>query len=480
MTRPPERITPNSHQTSSAETPLTVSQIKGTATSKPVDTKINDSEEATNFEPSNKPLLGNHVSSADLLQSASNESSHSQGQTERQQETTSSQTQAAPLASQKNFFKDNKQSIIGTIADLNVSAPTDCFVQLVSCERRLTRDGKPFYKVTFRDARQSIQAILWKENPLFRDCQQYWKKGGYYKIRGIARNTNYGIQLDILRIRGVTPDDKKDGFSKNKCRPSSAIPPETTTAEILALASQHLNKTPLLLLVRKIFKDNRIALYESPASRSHHRAYIGGLLEHTLSVTKLAILLSDHFCSIAPQGKSTIYKPLVVAGAILHDIGKILDTQMLVTGPKHTLAGDLIGHAILGVEIIQRYSIEVGLDNNLRTQLSHLILSHSRFQDWGAPMPPSSLEAMILHYADYADSTFASSLKLLLEDSGDEFFTERKGPFGVPILKNIFSPFDEEANSKTEQLQSNSSDDDNKPNKSSDSADSTDSTHSNN
>ncbi|MBP5622661.1 MAG: HD domain-containing protein, partial [Thermoguttaceae bacterium] len=288
-------------------------------------------------------------------------------------------------------------------------------------------------------------------------CEKSWRIGKYYKIRGVIRNTNYGSQLDIQRIREVTPDDRSDGFSESKCRPTSEIPPEATAAEILALANQHLGKTPLLRLVQKIYKDKRLALYESPASRSHHRTYVGGLLEHTLSVTKLAILLTDYFHATIPGSRSQLYKPLVVAGAILHDIGKILDTQMFATGPRHTLAGELVGHAILGSEIALRYADEIGLSDSLKTQLIHLILTHSRFQDWGAPTPPSSLEAMILHYADYADSTFVSSLKLLSEDAGDDAFTERKGPFGVPILKPTLSLLNEKQESKTSEQKNDAS-----------------------
>ncbi len=267
----------------------------------------------------------------------------------------------------------------------------------------------------------------------------------------MIKNTAYGSQLEILKIRAVSPDDKSDGFSEDKCRPTSSIPPELTAAEILDLANQHLSKTPLLRLVQKIFKDKRLVIREAPASRSHHRIYAGGLLEHTLSVTKIAILLTDYYHSAIPQTKSQLYKPLVVAGAILHDIGKIVDTQMLVTGPKHTLDGELIGHAILGAEIVQRYADEAGVGDLLKTQLIHIILSHSRFPDWGAPTPPSTLEAMILHYADYVDSTFVSSLNLLSDDVGSESFTERKGPFGAPILKPLFSLLTENKTLQTQQ-----------------------------
>ncbi len=326
---------------------------------------------------------------------------------------------------------------IKTLSELNAFTDSDCFVQLISKEKLRTKDGKPYFKVSFRDRKRTVQAIIWNDNQLFVDCDNNWRIGKFYKIRASIRDTNFGLKLEIRRIRETTPADEEDGFAPNKCRPSSEKSPETTSAEIMTLASVHLGKSPLLRLVQKVFKENRIALYDAPASRSHHRVYIGGLLEHTLSVTKIAIFLADHFYANNPLLKDRFSKELVVAGAVLHDVGKILDTVTTVTGPKHTLAGDLVGHAVLGTEIVRKYAAEVGLDEETRIQLEHLILTHSRFADWGAPFPPSTLEAMVLHYADYADSTFANSLNLLETDEGSGAYTLRKGAFGVPIFKPL-------------------------------------------
>lgn len=326
---------------------------------------------------------------------------------------------------------------IKTLSELNAFTDSDCFVQLISKEKLRTKDGKPYFKVSFRDRKRTVQAIIWNDNQLFVDCDNNWRIGKFYKIRASIRDTNFGLKLEIRRIRETTPADEEDGFAPNKCRPSSEKSPETISAEIMTLASVHLGKSPLLRLVQKVFKENRIALYDAPASRSHHRVYIGGLLEHTLSVTKIAIFLADHFYANNPLLKDRFSKELVVAGAVLHDVGKILDTVTTVTGPKHTLAGDLVGHAVLGTEIVRKYAAEVGLDEETRIQLEHLILTHSRFADWGAPFPPSTLEAMVLHYADYADSTFANSLNLLETDEGSGAYTLRKGAFGVPIFKPL-------------------------------------------
>ncbi|MGI6401226.1 MAG: HD domain-containing protein [Thermoguttaceae bacterium] len=249
------------------------------------------------------------------------------------------------------------------------------------------------------------------------------------------RDSSYGPRLEPRLIRKAVAEDKEDGFEPGNCLPSSAHSPDDIASELLAIADKHIGKGPLLNLIRRIFKEYRIVLFESAASRTHHRSYQGGLLEHTSSVTKLTLKLYEHFCFEVPHLSPTISKPLLVAGAILHDVGKILDSQSTAAASQKTLAGNLIGHQILGLEIVERFAAEVQLDDETKYQLEHLILTHSRFPDWGSPFPPATLEAMLLHYADYADSTFVSALKTLDSDFATEDLTRRKGPFGTPLLK---------------------------------------------
>lgn len=324
---------------------------------------------------------------------------------------------------------------IKTLAELTPSADADSFVQLVEKERLRTKDGKPYYKTIFRDRKRSFQALVWLDSPLFASCEKEWRVGRFYKIRASIRDSAYGVKLEIKKIREVVASDKESGFTPNLCRPSSETPPETLTSEILALANAHIAKGPLLNLIHRVVKARRLDLQELAASREHHRSYVGGLLEHTRSVTKIAIALTEHFLAENPRLRGQLSKSLVVAGAILHDFGKLLDTNSTITGPQKTVAGELIGHAVLGLEIVNQYAQAVGLDQETRVQLEHLILTHSRFADWGAPTPPATLEAMILHYADYADSTFSSALKILDEDASVGDFTLRKSPFGTPLFK---------------------------------------------
>lgn len=331
----------------------------------------------------------------------------------------------------------DRRSPIKTLSELEIGVEADCFVFLAEKEKLRTKDGKPYFKTVFRDKWREIQTPIWSDAPFFDECDKDWQVGRFYKIRAVLRESGfgYGPKFELRRVRETIDADKRDGFNPNFCRPSSDVEPEALANEILAFAKSQIGKGPLLALIQRIFKENRDLLFETAASRAHHRPYPGGLLEHTLSVAKIAVALTDHFRAVRPELKKTLSKPLIVAGAILHDVGKIVEMDRLAAKPKRTVEGELLGHAVLSRDVVKKYADAVGLDAETRIRLEHLVLTHARFADWGAPSPPANLEGMILHYADYADATFFSSLAILAADDGDAAFTVRRGPFGTPLLK---------------------------------------------
>ena len=311
----------------------------------------------------------------------------------------------------------------------------DCFVMLTQKERHTTKEGKPYYRLNFCDSQRDVQCPVWSDSGFFEECEEKYQVGNYYKIRIVYRETSFGPKVELKKIREVVDGDKNDGFDPYLCRPCSAVAPEILLEELTDLARAHLGKNPLLLLIQRIFKEYRPKILLAAASRYHHHAYAGGLLEHTLSVTRIVILLYEHYCRTYPRLKTQLSKPLLVAGAILHDIGKIIEMEYNAVTPLHTTGGELIGHPILGRDLVQKYAPLVELDPQIRFQLEHIILAHPRFTDWGAVKPPMSLEAMIVHHADYSEATLSSALHLLDTDDSTGDFTYKKGPFGSPLLQ---------------------------------------------
>ena len=309
------------------------------------------------------------------------------------------------------------------------------FASLLEREERKTKDGKPYFRVLFRDANRQVNSVLWEDSPLFAECRDEWKIGVLYKIDAVYSITKYGPQLQIFRIREAREKDFEDGIPQRFGLPSASANPDVMYDKILSIAKESIAKgAPLQRLVLRIYKEYRGPLLTLSSSRSNHHAYPGGFLEHTLSVAQIALSLAGHYVQAYPQSASSFSRDLVAAGAILHEIGKVEEMDSASRIPVHTLAGDLIGYPILGRDIVRRYASEAELSADELLRLEHILLTHPRFSDWGAVKPPVSLEALIVHQADYADSIFSAAAQLLAGDSGSSPFTMSPGPFGVPWL----------------------------------------------
>jgi len=327
--------------------------------------------------------------------------------------------------------------MIVPLHELEPNLEADVFALLAEKEATKTKEGKPYFWVTFCDARRKVRMPVWSDTALYKEIKNL-KPGTCCKLRAIYRITpQYGPQLEIHRIRKVDEAaDAQDGFNAALLRPASPISPDKMFDDLYALAEQQLGEDKLFQLIKKIFNDYRLDLLSATASRQHHHNYLGGLLEHTLSVTKIALALVDHYHSMYPDRKSDISRPLVTAGAILHDIGKIREYDHPQLGSlQHSVEGELIGHAILGRDIVREAAKECQLEQEVQVRLEHIIVSHQRFADWGAAKPPMSLEAMIVHHADSCDALLGCFWNIFSQDLTEHAITGKKNVIGYPILK---------------------------------------------
>ena len=178
---------------------------------------------------------------------------------------------------------------------------------------------------------------------------------------------------------------------------SSQYPIEHMWNELIALCIEVFTHKPWHTFVIDFFSTPHIMklLQSAPAAKSMHHAYKGGLLEHMLSVAKLCRLLSSHYPQIDEQ--------MLVAGALFHDIGKIVELEGFLT-TEYTNQGKLLGHITQGIDLITPYMQNAQLEESLQTHLKHLILSHHGFLEFGSPKLPQTAEAFLLHYADNIDA----------------------------------------------------------------------------
>ncbi|MGQ9575362.1 MAG: 3'-5' exoribonuclease YhaM family protein [Thermoguttaceae bacterium] len=326
-------------------------------------------------------------------------------------------------------------SRIVRLAEMEPDQEGDLFVLMTGKEELLTRDGKPYFRVSFRDDRREVSFPIWADSPLAADCRQRWTPGVFYKVRAMYRETPYGPQLDIRKIREVTEADAVDGFDPTMCLPQSRFQPEQMFQELSELAGREIPEGALRRVVETILAAQRQKLLRYPAARWHHHAFVGGLLEHTLSVTRTCLCLAEKYAQKYPDLRPPLNKPLVVAGAILHDIGKLLELEPHPTETVYTPEGALVGHLLLGRDMLRQAAAGSGLEADLLLRLEHIILAHQRLPEWGSPKPPMTPEALIIHYADDLDAKYDMMYSVLRDDKTPGPLTSTKNPLGYRVYR---------------------------------------------
>lgn len=319
--------------------------------------------------------------------------------------------------------------------EMEPNQEADFFALLSEKELLKTKKGNPYLQVVFRDAFREVRFPVWSDAAIYKEFKNL-KAGTFCKLRAMyVVTSNFGAQLEIRRIRPVTDEDTKDGFDPILLRPKSPLPLEKMFEELQQIASDQLGKGDLLNVVTKILKEHRAGILTCVAARHHHHCYIGGLLEHTLSVAKISVALVDHYHTTYPERRGEISRGLAVAGAILHDIGKIREYEPELGSLRHSAEGELIGHALLGRDMIREAVKEIGLEPAVQIQLEHIVVSHQRFPDWGTAKPPMSLEAMIVHHADSCDALLGCFWNIFSQDMTDHELTSKKNVLGYSLLK---------------------------------------------
>lgn len=312
------------------------------------------------------------------------------------------------------------------LCEMNDGQEGEFFALLSEKQELKTRDGKPYHRVTFRDARRDVSFPIWSDSPLADSCRSEWTPGQFYKLRAILRQSNYGLQLEVKKIRLAEDADRKDGFDPLMCQPASRFDPVEMFAELMNIIESQIDNRALRKLVSDIFEQHREELLVWPAAKRNHHAFASGYLEHVLNVTKTACHLADKYSDLYSDLNPPISKSLIVAGAALHDIGKLRELAIGPAGADYTPAGHLIGHVLQGRDIMREAAAGRDIDPDILLRLEHVIVSHQRLPEWGAPKPPMTPEALIVHFADDLDAKLQMMVCSLKEDpAGGPMTTKR-------------------------------------------------------
>ncbi|MCA9114702.1 MAG: HD domain-containing protein [Planctomycetaceae bacterium] len=330
----------------------------------------------------------------------------------------------------------------GSVVSLSDFGPGDtgeCFVLLASRDQATTRDGKPYYRVNLRDAGRTVTVMVWNDSPWFSECEASWKPGQHFRIRGTYRETRYGPQFELDAIREAIPEDREDGFDPTAFFSASRFDTDRMAAELHHIASTEITDSAVRQLVLLILEQFDSQIRTMPAASRNHHAYRGGFLEHVLCVTKNALYLADRYCEHYPHLQPPLSKSLVLAGAILHDIGKMQELSFQPHGPDYTPAGRLVGHILLGRDIVRDAARQIeGFDPETLLRLEHIVISHQNLPEWGSPIAPHTPEALLVHYADDIDAKFHIMAAVLeAPPADDEQFSSQHNPLRRRLFRGL-------------------------------------------
>lgn len=314
----------------------------------------------------------------------------------------------------------------------------DFFAQLAEKSRGTTRDGKPFVTCKFRDARRTASCVpLWEDTP-HHDASEKWQVGQFFKVRGkFTEHEKYGPQIDIEQIRGVEDRDRAEGFTELDFVERSRFEPDDMLRELRDLVTAEVSDSPLRTLVLRVLAENEAALKLLPGSLTRYHTFAGGWLEHTLSVARSCVWLADKYAAQFPE-LPVFNRDLVIAGAVLHDIGRVKELEAGPPGQpaKAAVAGELFGHLYLAYDLIRAAARGVpDLNPELLELLLHVVTTHQRLPEWGSPKLPCIPEVLIVHHADDLDAKFEMYARCLTRDTSDGPFTDRDPNLGRPLLK---------------------------------------------
>ncbi|RLA91748.1 MAG: HD family phosphohydrolase [Deltaproteobacteria bacterium] len=269
-----------------------------------------------------------------------------------------------------------------------------------------TKAGSPFISLKLRDRTGEIDAKIWDDA---QNLNKIFNQGDFVRIRAKTVTYQNQLQLQINNINLV----KKEDVNLEDFLPCTDKDIESMANELKEIASEikekHLKELVFLFLNDPIFFDK---FCHAPAAKGLHHYFIGGLLEHTLSVVKLILLISKHY--------DFLDKDLLITGGILHDIGKIKELHY-EKDFDYTTEGRLIGHIFIGLNMIENKIKKIeGFPEDIAIQLKHLIISHHGMREFGSPKRPKTLEAILLHYIDDLDAKIEGIRSFIKENRNDD------------------------------------------------------------
>jgi len=307
------------------------------------------------------------------------------------------------------------------IKDLDADSPVDTAFAVKNWSIRQKKNGEDYLSITLKDNSGELTAVVWDAVPAARKALE---DSGYVWVSGRVGQFNDRKQITVQRIKPLTVDqiNEEDFVTVSQ----NDIEEMFGELQKIVNAVGHLHLRKLLL---SYLDDEKLMemFRRAPAAMGFHHTFQGGLLDHTLSMMKLAEKVADHY--------ALLDRDLLVTGVFLHDLAK---TEELLYDQeyKYSDTGQLLGHIVMGVIDVEKRMDTFEFPRKLRNKVLHMIISHHGEEQYGSPKKPMLPEAIALNYIDLIDSRMEMARETLERSAGDEYdFTEWHRGLGVSLYK---------------------------------------------
>ncbi len=275
------------------------------------------------------------------------------------------------------------------------------------------KNAKPYWEMRLMDATGILDAKVWSNAKwhVLRDLGEQTPENRWREQSPLEGDFGVRCKGKALGVMGKVQSYKgqnqytlsslflldEEEYPLSQFVPSCPVPLQDLEKRFAALLASC--GEPIRGFLEYLFSGERWQRFRDwPAAVSHHHAYVHGLLEHTLGVTQNAVALAETYISLGVS----LDRDVVLAGALLHDLGK-LQAYTLTPLPEMTVAGNVHDHIALGFVELQRLSEEYSLEERIAQHLGHILLSHHGKKEFGSPVMPATVEALIVAAADNLD-----------------------------------------------------------------------------
>jgi 3'-5' exoribonuclease len=311
------------------------------------------------------------------------------------------------------------------IADIQPQQHVDEIFRIVDRQLRANRQGNHYLLLQLQDRTGTISGMRWNADER---VVEKFPKGGFARIQAASQLHNGAVQLIVSNMQNV----EASGVNLEDFDAGTRVDVDSLWRELEEMVNR-IECSTLKPLCESLINDNAVAssLKQAPAGIKAHHAYPGGLLEHIVSLMKLSDMLAIHY--------GDLDRDIIVAGALVHDIGK-LEEMSFGSELGYTDAGQLLGHLVQGVQMIDRHvaaltASGVQLDQAKILKLQHIIVSHHGYLEHGSPKVPMTLEALAFHYLDEMDAKLSSARGMIEADRTKDLWTPFNPTLGRKILK---------------------------------------------